>query len=75
MQVIDVSTILISGVITVWICEFIPQKGIPGFVINLCLCVLIPNIVMLILNCKNKAFLVCVEKAKVVLKNMKAGRI
>ena len=73
MQLINISIILISGVITVCLCGFIPQKGIPGFVINLCLCVLTPNIVILILNCKNKAFLICVEKAKLVLNNMKVG--
>ena len=71
-QLINVGTIFISGVMTVCICGFISQKGILGFILNLCLCILVPNIAMIILNCKNKAFLICVEKVKLVLNSMKA---
>ncbi|MCD8016106.1 MAG: oligosaccharide flippase family protein [Lachnospiraceae bacterium] len=45
-------------VVTYVICEFLSFDGIVGFLVKLCICIIVPNVIMLILFFKTSGFLV-----------------
>lgn len=52
---LSASTMLLAGSVTLWICSLL-SDGIPAFVLKMCVCVVVPNVIFALLNCKRPEF-------------------
>lgn len=52
---LSASTMLLAGAVTLWICSLL-SDGIPAFVLKMCICVVVPNVIFALLNCKRPEF-------------------
>lgn len=68
MQIRNVCCIIIAGYLTKVVSDCISSSGIKGFAVKMLLCVIIPNVVIMLLNHRSNAFRTCIHKAKHVLK-------
>lgn len=66
--------IVISGVITYWICTFVPD-GIIGIIIRLVICISIPNTLLFIMFNKNEEFMEAKKIIKVVISNILPNKV
>ena len=48
-------TMLLAGTVTFWICSLL-GTGIPAFLLRMCICVIVPNAVFALCNCKRPEF-------------------
>lgn len=67
--IVNTLKIIISGVITYWICTFIPD-GIIGIIIRLPVCLIIPNILLIIMFNKNEEFIETKKMMKAIIVNI-----
>ena len=68
MQARNICCIMIAGYLTKAASDRVSVLGIKGFVIKALLCVFIPNLVILLLSYRTRAFRTCIHKARAVLK-------
>ena len=52
---LSAGTMLLAGIATLWLCT-LPGEGIPAFLIRGCICVVIPNLIFAVLNCRRPEF-------------------
>ena len=49
------ATMLLAGTVTLWICEMFGDS-IPAFLLRVCVCVVVPNVIFALCNCKRPEF-------------------
>lgn len=52
---LSASTMLLAGAVTLWLCSLL-SDGIPAFILKMCICVMVPNVIFALLNCKRPEF-------------------
>lgn len=52
---LSAGTMLLAGAVTLWLCSLL-SDGIPAFILKMCICVMIPNVIFALLNCKRPEF-------------------
>lgn len=67
--IINTIKIIISGVITYWICTFMPN-GIIGIILRLVICLIIPNIILIIMFYKNEEYLEAKNMINIIIFNI-----
>lgn len=64
---LSASTMLLAGAVTLWICSLL-SDGIPAFVLKMCVCVVVPNVIFALLNCKRPEFREMMNMVRRILK-------
>lgn len=64
---LSASTMLLAGAVTLWICSLMGD-GIPAFVLKMCVCVVVPNVIFALLNCKRPEFHETMNMVRRILK-------
>ncbi len=64
---LSASTMLLAGAVTLWICSLL-SDGIPAFVLKMCVCVVVPNVIFALLNCKRPEFHEMMSMVRRILK-------
>ena len=64
---LSASTMLLAGAVTLWICSLL-SDGIPAFVLKMCVCVIVPNVIFALLNCKRPEFHEMMNMVRRILK-------
>lgn len=60
-------TMLLAGAVTFWICSLLGQ-GIPAFLLRMCVCLIVPNVVFALCSCRRPEFGQTMDMAKRILK-------
>ena len=52
---LSAGTMLLAGMVTLWICA-LAGDGIPALLLKICICIVVPNVIFALLNCKRQEF-------------------
>lgn len=62
MEMVSVTLgILVAGLVTYSVCEWIHINHIAAFFVKLVICIFLPNVIFMLLNCRNKDFKVSMQ--------------
>lgn len=64
---LSASTMLLAGAVTLWICSLL-RDGISAFVLKMCICVVVPNVIFALLNSKRPEFHEMMNMVRRILK-------
>lgn len=64
---LSTATMLLAGGFTLWLCSLLGD-GIPAFLIKGCICVIVPNVLFAVLNCRRPEFRETMSMAQRILK-------
>lgn len=66
-MLLSAATMLLAGAVTLWICSLL-RGGIPAFLLKMCVCVVVPNVIFALLSCKRPEFHETMNMARRILK-------
>lgn len=56
-----------AGIVTAQVCSFVPNDGIPGFVLRMFICAVVPNLVFAALYWKDSSFRECIRMLREII--------
>lgn len=66
-MLLNAAMMLLAGAVTLWICSLL-RGGIPAFLLKMCVCVVVPNVIFALLSCKRPEFHETMNMARRILK-------
>lgn len=66
-MLLSAATMLLAGAVTLWICSLL-RGGIPAFLLKMCVCVVVPNVIFALLSGKRPEFHETMNMARRILK-------
>lgn len=69
-MIFDFVIFVLLSLFTYFICSFLPQT-ILGFILKICICIIVPNVILCLINLKNEQFKYYLDWIKNILKKIK----
>lgn len=71
IQIKNVISVFAAGAVNVLVSGMNSNQGIVGFIVKIIICIFVPNVIIILFNCKNPAFHTCIRKVAGVFNRRK----